>query len=430
MSGIWKQIRRIIRDPGRLRRAKLQRMPNVIHAGRRALCTKVETQGTNFEYFKKKFEDTAQGRSSFEREMEADRLFGSKPWKPLIKDKGPLWFTTPLYPEASRLDVLAAGLDQPTRIEIAKQAISILFDIFFAGYAHRDFHSKNLFWLDHQLMLIDYECIEPYPQGKRPPFPLAYDITGEGLESPFITGKMCYTCEKRGGVSLYKTTGISVEQAIEEFQNDFKEKLRQACCTFATKTWRHTCRAERIYSSFELPFFSVRPDEAQRDSAVRLRDFGVTEQIIKGKKVLDLGCNIGGTLLALQKYNPGHCLGVEYDSEKVLLAKQIAAYNGLNNVKFVAADVDLMTAQQMDGPYDVVFCLALEAHVKDPKKLFELLSQVTAGVLYFEGNSTTNPRKVKKILAKSGFRDVKMLGMCKDDVLAGNNRRPMFVATK
>jgi len=430
MNRIWKQIRRTIRDPGRLRRALIERMPNVIHAGKRAISTKVEAEGANLEYFKKQFEDTPQGRVSFERELEADRLFGSRSWKPPIKDKGQLWFSTPLYPQASRLDLLAAGLDKPARIEIAKQAISILFDIFSAGYAHRDFHSRNLFWLDNQLMLIDYECIEPYPQGKRPPFPLCYDITGEGLESPFITGKMCYTCEKRGGVSLYKTLGVTVEQAIEEFSKDFKEKLRQACRTFATKETRHTCKAERIYATFELPYFSVRHDEAQRDSSIRLKDFGITEQIIKGKRVLDLGCNIGGTLFALQKYNPGNCLGIEYDSEKVLLAEQIAAYNGLNNVKFVAADVDLINLQQLEGPYNVVFCLALEAHVKNPTKLFELLSHATAEVLYFEGNSTTNPEKVKNILVRSGFREVRILGMSRDDALAGNNCRPMLVATK
>ena len=168
------------------------------------------------------FENTDIGKLCFEREMDADRLFGARSWKPPIKDKGPLWFTTLLYPEEKRLDIAAAGLDQPTRIEIARQAISILFDIFFAGYAHRDFHSKNLFWIDQQLILIDYECIGPYPEGKRPPFILSYDITGEGLESPFKTGKMCYTYEDRHGFSLQCTLGIPIERAIEQFHMELK----------------------------------------------------------------------------------------------------------------------------------------------------------------------------------------------------------------
>jgi 2-polyprenyl-3-methyl-5-hydroxy-6-metoxy-1,4-benzoquinol methylase len=424
----WKEIRKTIRDPGRLRRTMIEKMPNVIHAGRRAVTTKVK--GWDGEYFKKKFENTEAGRTSFAKEMDADRLFGTKSWKPPIKDKGPLWFTTPLYPEEKRLDIAAAGLDQPTRIEIARQAISILFDIFFAGYAHRDFHSQNLFWIDQQLILIDYECIEPYPEGKRSPFPLSYDITGEGLESPFKTGKMCYTYEKRQGVSLQGTLGIPVEQAIEEFRMELKNRLREACLTFATGQTRHTCKAERIYSSFELPYFRVTPDEAQRDSSIRFKDFGITEENIRGKSVIDFGSNAGGMLFALQKYNPAQCLGIEYDSDKVLIAQQMAAYNGLNNVRFIQGDIDQTGVQDLGGPHNVVFCLAVEAHVKNPKKLFELLSQVTTEVLFFEGNSTTNPQKAKKALIEVGFRDARILGTSRDDVVPSNNCRPLLVAAK
>jgi 2-polyprenyl-3-methyl-5-hydroxy-6-metoxy-1,4-benzoquinol methylase len=428
MCGLWKTIRRSIYDPKAARKAKLEKMPNVIHAGNRALATRVkEWDG---EYFKKAFDDTAVGRDCFEREMKADQLFGGKPWKQPVKSKETLWFTTPLYPEEKKLDIVAPGLDQPTRIEIAKQAISIIFDIFFAGYAHRDFQSRNLFWIDQQLILIDYECLEPYPDGKRPPFPLSYDITGQGLESPFKTGGMCYTCEKHHGISMCKTLGIPAEQALEEFLKDFKERLRQTCLTFATKTTRHICRAERIYSSFSLPYFGVNANETQRNSSIRLQDFGITKQSLGGKTVLDLGCNAGGMLFEMQKYSPGQCLGVEYDSEKVLIAQQIAAYNGLNNVKFIQADVDHTDAHQLSGPYDVVFCLALEKHIQNPPKLYELLSQVTREVLYFEGNSNTNPKKVKKALSEAGFRNIRILGMSRDDVLPSNNCRPLIVAEK
>jgi 2-polyprenyl-3-methyl-5-hydroxy-6-metoxy-1,4-benzoquinol methylase len=403
-------------------------MPSVVHVGKRSIDTKVK--GWDREYFKKRFENTEIGRACFEREMNADKLFGTKPWKPPIIDKGPLWFTIPLYPEEKRLDIVAPILDQPTRIEIAKQAISILFDIFFAGYAHRDFHAKNLFWIDQQLMLVDYECLEPYPEGKRPPFPVSYDITGQGLGSPFKTGRMCYTFERRPEVSLHSVLRVSVEEAIEEFCKDLKSRLHQACRTFVSGRKRHICKAERIYSSFELPYFRVTPDEAQRDSSVRLKDFGIDEQVLHGKTVIDLGSNVGGMLFSIQKCNPGHCLGIEYDSEKVLIGQQIAAYNGLNNVRFIQADIDLINVQQLGGPRDVVFCLAVEAHVKNRKKLFELLAQATTEVLYFEGNSTTALERIKQTLTQVGFRKVKMLGISRDDVIPNNNCRPLLVATK
>lgn len=428
MSGLWKQIRRIIRDPGRLRRAVLRKVPSVVYVGKRSISTKVKDSGK--EHFKKRFENTETGRACFEREMNADGLFSTKPWKPAIIDKGPLWFTIPFYPEGKRLDIIATTLDQTTRIEIAKQAVSILFDIFFAGYAHRDFHAKNLFWIDKQLMLVDYECLQPYPEGKRPPFPASYDIIGQGLESPFKTGRMCYKFEKRPDVSLHSVLRVSVEEALEEFCKDLKARLQQVCKTFATGRKRHTCKAERIYSSFDLPYFSVTHDEAQRDSLVRLEDFGIDEQVLHGKTVLDIGSNVGGMLFSIQKYNPGHCLAIECDSEKVLIAEQIAAYNGLNNVRFVQADIDLMNVQQLGGPRDVVFCLAVEAHVKNRKKLFELLSQATTEVLYFEGNSTTTVEKIRQNLTEVGFSRVKLLGISRDDVVPNNNCRPLLVARK
>jgi hypothetical protein len=267
MFGLWKEVRRILRKPKRLRQVMLEKMPNVIRAGNRAVSTKVkEWDG---EYYKKTFENTVVGRKCFELEIEADRLFGNMPWKVPIKDKGPLWFTTPLYPQERRLDTTAAGLDQQTRVEIAGQAISVLFDIFFAGYAHRDFQSRNLFWIDKQLMLFDYECLERYPEEKRPPFPISYDITGQGLDSPFKTGRMCYTYDKHPGISLQSVLRIPVEQAIEEFHKELKNRLREACLTFATGQKRHTCRAGRIYSSFELPYFRIlglpeKPSTAKR----------------------------------------------------------------------------------------------------------------------------------------------------------------------
>jgi hypothetical protein len=145
---------------------------------------------------------------------------------------------------------------------------------------------------------------------------------------------------------------------------------------------------------------------------------------------MDFGSNIGGMLFSIQKYNPRNCLGIEYDPDKVLVAQQIAAYNGLNNVKFIQGDIDLTNIQDLGGPRNVVFCLAVEAHVKNPKRLFELLSQATTEILYFEGNSTTKPKQAKKALLNAGFRKVRVLGKSRDDVIASNNCRPLLIATK
>lgn len=427
-KNLLSRIFRRYRNPDMLRRDTLQLMPTFINVGSRAIARKTKINGDK--YFKKTFKDTEAGLRCLHNEMLADELFCNHLWKVPIINKGPLWFALPLLPKERRLDIIAPKLDEQTHNEIARQAMSLLFDIFFAGYAHRDFNIKNLFWVDQQLKLVDFEFLECYPKGNRPPFPLSYDVTGQGLESPCGTGNMGYTCARYPKVSLHHVLRVSPERAIEEFQKDLKNELHRVCQTFKTRRKRHRCGAGRIYSSFELPYFSVKSDEAQRDSAVRFKCFDIHQEYLHGKRILDLGSNIGGVLFFAQQYGPVSSLGIEYDADKVQIARKIAVYNGLNNVEFIQADIDHIDVSFAGGPFDVVFCLAIEAHVKRPQRLFKLLSQVSTDILYFEGNAETDYERVKTALIREGFKKVMFLGAAADDCVSDNNIRPLIIARK
>jgi len=401
-------------------------MPHVFKVSHRVVVTRVGI--VRAKYVRKKFENTQIGLSCFEREILADEIFSGFYWKPPVVRKGPLWFDRPFYPERKRLDLLGPNLPEATRRSIAAQAVFILFDIFLAGYAHRDIHCKNMYLIDGKLKLTDYEWLEAYPKNKRPPFPLCYDITGKGLESPRRTSNMCYSHE--GAISLQNVLGVPADHAIDEFKKKLKDKLRRACETFASGKKRHVCRSRRIYSSFRLPYFSVEVSEAQRDSEKRLRALGINKDTIENKTVLDLGSNIGGIIFEIQKYEPAKCVGVEYDTDKLSLATQIAAFNGIEKITFIQADIDSLDAESLNGPFDVVFCLAIGAHMKKPGQLFRLLSQVSRGVLYFEGNGNSDPEKIEHELTSVGFIEVKHLGVGDDDCIPTNNCRPMLRAKK
>ncbi len=415
-----------VRNPRLIWRRVIIIMPHILKVSRRVTVSKVGMLRTR--YMKKKFENTEVARTCFEREMLADELFACYRWKPPVVEKGPLWFTRPFYPEKNRLDLIAPYLSEATRRKIAAELIFIFFDIFSAGYAHRDAHAKNIYWINGKLRLTDYEWLEAYPKGKRPAFPLCYDITGKGLESPGHTSNMCYSrdCDR----SIQNILDVPVEHALDDFKKELKDRLRHACKTFATKNSRHVCSTRRIDASFQLPYFSVEVEEAERDSGARLRAFGVRRETVFGKTVLDLGCNIGGMLFEIKKYEPGTCVGVEYDADKVSLATQIAAYNGLENVTFMKANVDSLDTGFQNGPFDVVFCQDLEAHVKKREHLFRRLSQATRGILYFEGNSNCDLSMVELALKREGFVKVERLGFGKDDCIPGNDSRPMLCARK
>ncbi len=426
----------ILRKPSRISKAIMGRLPGIVHIGNRAVGKQSRT-GETLE-FTKYFKNSSESYEAYKRELEARQLFANKPWiAPIIRYRE-RQITLPFYRANSRLDHAALSIDKPMRFDVAYKAIKILFDIFYAGYAHGDFHTKNMFWIDEDLVLVDFEKLTKYIEPMRPAFPISYDLTGQGqLESPpFNSCKvplMHYEAKTPSKKSLRLVLGIPLENVLNKMISDFMSRLREVSTTFRTSRnhrKRHSTKVQRIYSSFELPYMSVSAHETQRDSFRRLSKFGINKENIRGKTILDLGCNVGSMIFESQIYHPSKCLGVEYDKEKVLLTNQIAAYNGLNNVRFIQGDIDRLKKDDLKGPFDITYCLAVEAHVKEKLRLFRLLSEMTLETLYLEGNSTTDLNTVKLNLLKVGFSHVESRGLCDDDYLPQNNKRPLFVARK
>lgn len=429
-SLIWRSPARAKRGLSlRARHAKkklLMQLPNVIHAGNRAHCKEVQINGVDC--IKKMFANNEVASACMTREIAARDIFDEYPWMVPIVETGDFHITIPMLPKGRRLDQLVAKLPQNERLEIAGQAIQIAFELFLEGYAHRDFHTKNMFWVDGQVRVVDYEVIQPYPVDRLPTFPDSYDLRGTGLESPFETMHMCY--ESSDPYSLSNTLRVPLEVALEQLQNSLKEKLRTASLTFKKQEKRHICQAKKIYNSIDLPHIKVDSSEAQRNCSLRFETLGIERSDIEGKRLLDLGCNIGGMIFEAQRRRPAESIGVEYDAEKVEAARMIAAFNGLNNVKFLKADIDRLVSEELGEPFGIVFCFAIEAHVKNKQHLFQLLAEVTSEKLFFEGNSSTNIDESIAKLLEAGFQDVQMLGMCDDDIREENNNRPLLVATK
>lgn len=210
-----------------------------------------------------------------------------------------------------------------------------------------------------------------------------------------------------------------------------KDELRQASASFRKKTARHQIRSrDAIYCAFSTPHFTVARSEAQRDAAQRLRRFGISEAEVAGRRVLDLGCNNGAMLFQLSNLAPASGLGVEYDPDKVDLAKRIATFARIDGLEFRVGDLDHLEAADLPGPFDIVFCLAIEAHVQRPAHLYDLLGAVTRGNLYFEANSPAATDDVLAELRRVGFTEIRHLGACDDDIRPSNNRRPLFTAIR
>ncbi len=427
-----KRIKRLIEDPSRLKRAIQRRMRGVISSGSRAVTRKVHFNG--LDVFRKDYTATADAKACFQNELAARKIFAGKPWIIPIHKQGDNWMQLPLLPENARLDIAVKSMDKETRRKAIGQALSILLDIHCAGYLHGDFHARNIFWLEGQVLVGDFEKLTQYPDGRIPPFMQSYDLTGRA-DNVNLTGRAdappMYYSATDFEFSLERVSHIPLKEGLTILNECIKDELRNVTLEFQTVNHRHRIRSERIYSSFSLPHLKVLPDEAQRDSAKRLARFGVNELNMSGASVLDLGCNTGGNIFESQKFLPARCRGVEFDMEKVTTATRIAVLNGLDNVVFTQGNVDYLSLNDVNGPYDIVFCLALIGHVKYPERLYELLGKVTSKTLYFEGNlMNIDWKNTEKNLIKAGFFEVEYLGVCDDDCLEDNNKRPVFIAKK
>lgn len=424
--------------PSNIKRCLISYMPNTLHVGKRAFCKRIDVSG--MPQIKKEYNTGKRSAICLQNELLAREEFQDKNWISPILDKGSNWISMSLYPEKSRLDIAVNGMKKETRLEVTRQIILVLFDIFCKGYAHCDFHAKNLFWVDNQIIVTDFEKMESYPQDLRPPFSKSFDLTGNGLERVFPDRiNMFYSAKTSSGMAIENILEISLDEALGMLKKEMKANLLEVSKTFQTKDRRHLCggaRRGKIYSSFDLPELSVPCDETQRDSNKRLKDLGIERKDIEGKRLLDLGCHFGGMIFEAQKFTPTYSLGIEYDEKKVELAKQISSYCGLSNVKFIQSDVGNVVSTDIGEKFAIVFCLAIEAHIENKDRLYELLSEVTGEKLYFEGNATTNPEEVVTSLKNKGFKSVTTIGFSASDNYGDEkskiprSQRPIFVASK
>lgn len=212
--------------------------------------------------------------------------------------------------------------------------------------------------------------------------------------------------------------------------SDLKARTIETSRSFRRRAGRHYPRTPDVaYCAFTTPNFTVHRSESQRDASVRFRNFGLDEGVLRGKRVLDLGSHIGAMLFQATNYSIAEGLGIEFDYDKVKIAREIAELSQLNNLSFRQGDLDALVAEEL-GTFDITFALAVEGHLQKPERLYALLGEVTKERLYFEGNMACDVKAVMEILRNVGFSQVEFLGLCSDDIVPGNNRRPMLRAVK
>ncbi len=383
---------------------------------------------------KKNWDQGLENKKSFENEKELYKKFSGYSWLPSLYEIGDNYIITEFIDNKTRLDKIEFSVkDAKYKEKILGDILTALLDMFAMDISHCDIHSKNIFVTTQGVKIIDFETAQF--NHHQPDFFQSYDITGNGLESPYLTNNACIL--KEGEYSLKSLFEIeNVMELKRRYENYLKEKLYDISNTFFTRknkvAGRHVLRNRLIYSTFDLKYLKVSNKIGQRDVKIRLKNFGIIDIDIQDKHILDLGSNIGSTLFELIKMRPKSAIGIEYDEEKVKISNTIKNLHFKNHpIQFEKEDVESENFRtKLKNSYDVIFCLAVIEHLRDKHKFLNLLGEICSGTLYFEGNSGTDVSFIQSELAKAGFTTVKFMGYSNDEQNISNNIRPLFIAKK
>jgi len=146
--------------------------------------------------------------------------------------------------------------------------------------------------------------------------------------------------------------------------------------------------------------------QGQRDPHLRLSKL---QMDFTGKRVLDIGTNQGGMLLAIrEQLYLG--VGLDYDSHMINAANRIAATVKANNLHFFVFDLEkdpleLILDLVPDGSIDVVFLLSVCMWIKNWETVIRFCAE-NAPMLVFESNGSNEQQQSQEVALRKYFSKV------------------------
>jgi acetyltransferase-like isoleucine patch superfamily enzyme len=382
---------------------------------------------------KKTFEKKEEALKAFENEKVKYIEFKEFSWLPELYEVGDNYLIIEYLDNNFRLDQIdIASFSKEKKQQVLGDIMSCLLDMFRKNTAHCDIHSKNIFVTNTGIKIIDFETSQNFNDDVD--FFDSYDITGEGLQSPYNTNSRCVLVDRK--YSLKRIFEIKDKQHLKKLFNEYLlEQLYTISGSFFTRKneqKRHNLKNRYIYSTFDLKHVKVDENIGQRNIKKRLKKYGISVDTVEDKNVLDIGSNIGGILFEITKMQPKSALGLEYDNDKVEISKRLKALNCKEiNLSFERADVENDAfLKDFNNKYEVVFCLAVIEHLSKKDEFIQKLSDICLDKLYLEGNSGTDVDYIKGKLLEVGFSSVEFIGYSDDEKNKNNNNRPLFIAKK
>ena len=141
-------------------------------------------------------------------------------------------------------------------------------------------------------------------------------------------------------------------------------------------------------------------------------DFDFT--LFENASLLDMGCNIGSFCFEAQKHGANLTVGIDSNDEAIEAAKRLRDYANITNMVFITHFFDqdlfiniknvaltcLLKGVVGQTKYDIVLALSIVNHVRNKRKLFQQLDQMTNKLLVIEGHADQTEELYRSYLLK------------------------------
>jgi len=195
-------------------------------------------------------------------------------------------------------------------------------------------------------------------------------------------------------------------------------------------------RVDEFYgtNNKNLPYQSIYIDKAivrhGRREDIYDRLASLPPELLRGKTVLDVGCNIGMNAIGAYKSGARKVVGLEVSGRIVNFATRFAILDQCYpNVEFRQFNVD---SDQLNGveQFDIAFMLSVHHHLKNPERLAYIAKNNVTQAVVFEGHPDTNLDDYANFLNTVAFSRIEKLADLATSVFKSELSRPLWVFYK
>jgi 2-polyprenyl-3-methyl-5-hydroxy-6-metoxy-1,4-benzoquinol methylase len=132
-----------------------------------------------------------------------------------------------------------------------------------------------------------------------------------------------------------------------------------------------------------------------RRQDIEMRSLMIDKRDLLGKSVIDLGCNLGMSLLPIFDNGVTEALGIEINEKIITCAIRLNVLFGLP-IRYKCHDLSQLL--NIDRKYHTGFVFSIDQHVKNNRMLAKNIKNLVSDVVYFETHQKENiPEEISEI---------------------------------